>query len=213
MPKDSFLTFDELIARAWQDPAAELELRRRYETSAAILVVDFTGMVHRSDALGIVYALSLARAAERVMAPAFQAQGGAVVKRVADTAFAVFATPPAALAAALEAQRALAGFNAERTGAVHDGLRNDPIRASVGLGWGPTLVIPGEDIYGPEVNRAFVLGEDIGHGGEILATEAFWAAIGTPPPGVGAHRAPTARVEEAGFGFHLVADHRDPTGP
>lgn len=209
MAKDSFKTFDDLVSAAWRDPAAEAELRRRYETTAAILVVDFTGMVHRSDANGIIYALSLARAAERELAPSIQAHGGTLVKRVADTVFAVFSQPLSALLAALDSQRALDTFNRDRNGSPHDGQRNDPIHGSIGLGWGPTLVLPGQDIYGAEVNRAFVLGEDIGQAGEVLTSEAFWAAIGTPPPGIGSHRAPAQRVEEAGFGFHLVSDHRE----
>lgn len=209
MAKESFRTFEDLVAAAWRDPVAEAELRRRYETSAAILVVDFSGMVHRSDAGGIIYALSLARAAEAAMTPAFRAHGGTLVKRVADTLFVVFDRPLPTLMAALEAQRALAAFNADRTGSVHDGSRNDPIQASIGLGWGATLVLPGEDLYGPEVNRAFVLGEDVGHAGEVLATDDFWTAIGEPPIGVGAHRAPATRIEEAGFRFLLVSDHRD----
>ncbi len=209
MPKSEFRTFEELIERAWKDPTADVELRRRYETNAAIMVVDFTGMVHRSDSEGIIYALSLARAAERAMNPAIDAHQGKIVKRVADTFFAVFAEPGAALDAALEGQRLLAAFNDSRTGTFHDGQRNEPIHGCIGLGWGPTLVLPGEDIYGPEVNRAFVLGEDTGDAGEILASAAFWKAIGTPPPGIGAHTAPEARRQQAGFDFRIVVDHRD----
>lgn len=209
MTRPGFQTFEDLVARAWQDPAAEDELRRRYEHPAAILVTDFSGMVERSDAAGIIYALSLARAAEQAMAPAFEAQAGKVVKRVADTVFAVFERPQAALLAALEAQRLLSVFNQGRNGHIGDGSRQDPIHACIGLGWGPTLVIPGVDIYGPEVNRAFVLGEDVAKSREVLATEAFWRAIGASPPGVGAHAGPAARVEEAGFPFHIIHDHRD----
>ncbi|MCB9781184.1 MAG: adenylate/guanylate cyclase domain-containing protein [Alphaproteobacteria bacterium] len=209
MPRPGFATFDDLVAAAWSDPSAELELRRRYEQPAAILVVDYTDMVSRSDHEGIVYALSLARAAEAAMTPALRRHGGQVVKRVADTVFAVFSGPEPALLAALDAQRDLALFNAPRTGTVHDGSRNDPIHASIGLGWGPTLVVPGEDLYGAEVNRAFVLGEDVGEGREVLCSEAFARAIGAPPAGVGVHAGPAARIEEAGFPFRVFRDHRE----
>ncbi len=208
MPKPGFVSFEDLIARAWVDPTAEAELRRRYETTAAIMVVDHSDMVHRSDAEGVVYALALARAAERAMQPALQEHEGTVVKRVADTWFAVFTDPLAALHAALQAQRLLASFNADRDGSIHDGRRRDAIHASIGLGWGTTLVLPAQDIYGAEVNRAFVLGEDTAGRGEVLATTAFWRAIGTPPPGIGGFTAPEARSQAAGFPFIVVADHR-----
>jgi len=204
-----FDTFEELVVQALTDPGAEAELRRRYEQPAAIFVVDFSEMVLRSDTHGIIYALGLARAAEAALAPAVYAAGGRVIKRVADTVFAIFDGPAAALQAALDAQRALGAFNASRHGHLCQGERNEPIRGSIGLGYGPTLVIPGEDIYGAEVNRAFVLGEDVGHGGEVLASMAFVAALGAPPAGVGTHAAPAARVDEARFPFVVIADYRD----
>lgn len=209
MSRPGFATFDDLVAAAWSDPAAEAELRRRYEQPAAILVVDFTDMVARSDHEGIVYALSLARAAEAAMNPALERHGGRVVKRVADTLFAVFSAPAPALMAALDAMKDLAAFNADRTGTVHDGSRNEPIHASIGLGWGPTLVVPGEDLYGAEVNRAFVLGEDVGEGHEVLCSHAFARAVGAPPAGIGIFDGPTPRIEEAGFPFKVYRDHRD----
>src|SRR6185503_16557513 len=146
---ERFLSFDDLLDAFFQDAAAESELRRRYATRAAVLVVDFDGMVRRTDAEGIGYALALARAAEREMRPAIEARSGQVVKRVADTFIAVLPNPAAALDAALGAMRA---FNASRTGAIGDHSRNDPIRPCMGLGYGDVLVIPGTDVYGEEAN-------------------------------------------------------------
>jgi class 3 adenylate cyclase len=208
MTDPAFLTFDELVDRSLDDPAAEAELERRYRQTAAILVVDFTGMVHRTNHHGIVYALSLARRAEHIMRPAVTAHAGEVVKRVADTWFAVFPDPARALGALLEGRRALAAFNATRTGTVSDGSRNEPIQACAGLGFGASLVLPGQDLYGEEVNRAFVLGEDTARAEEVLVTDAFLSALGTPPPGVGVHRAAGDRIAEVGFPFHVVADYR-----
>ncbi|MEC7946874.1 MAG: hypothetical protein VX265_04855 [Myxococcota bacterium] len=208
MVDPAFLTFDELLEQSLDTPAAANELARRYQTTAAILVVDYTDMVRRTDAHGIVYALSLARRAEQVMRPAVEAHGGEIVKRVADTWFAVFPAPPRALGALLDGMAALRAFNAARTGSMDDGSRNEPIHGCAGLGFGPSLVLPGEDLYGAEVNRAFVLGEDTARAGEMLASDAFLAALGTLPEGVGAHRASRERVARVGFPFHVVADHR-----
>ena len=211
MTDPHFLTLDQLLDRALTDPAIERELLRRYRRDVAILVVDFTGMVHRTDHDGIVYALALARAAEACMRPHVGQHAGEVVKRVADSFFAVFPTAGQALAASLDACASLAAFNAERGGRIGDGSRSDPIHPCLGLGFGPTLVIPGDNLYGAEVNRAFVLGEDTAEAGEILCTQAFVDALGTPPVGVGAHRAPRDRSDAIGFPFLIVRDHRDPT--
>jgi adenylate cyclase len=207
--RPAFSDFDQLLSQAWGDPAVEAELQRRYLTQAAILVVDFTGMVRRTDAEGIIYALALARRAEREVAAAVQARGGQIVKRVADTAFAVFEEASAALLAALDGHRALHEFNRERTGQLGDGSRNEPIHACIGLGFGSTLVIPDQDLYGAEVNRAFVLGEDVARAGEILCSPDFATACSPLPAGVGAHRAPAAREEEAGFPFLVLRDYRE----
>jgi adenylate cyclase len=204
-----FLQFRELIAAALTRPDAAEEIDRRYRREAAILVCDFTGMVERTDAEGIVYALALAAAAERDLEPALRARGGEVVKRVADTFFAVFSTPAEALAGAFDAMVALRAFNAGRTGHIGDGSRNEPLAACMGLGWGEALIIPGSDAYGDEVNRAFVLGEDVARGGEVLCTPRFLGALDPLPAGVGAFLGPADRREHAGFDFHVLGDYRD----
>lgn len=209
MTDPHFLTLDQLLDRALTDPAVEGELLRRYSRDVAVLVVDFTSMVKRTDSEGIIYALALARKAEATMRPAVAEHGGEVVKRVADSFFAVFPSAAQALDGALAGAAALAAFNADRTGCVADGTRTDPIHPCIGLGFGPTLVIPGDNLYGAEVNRAFVLGEDTAEAREVLATSAFLAALGAPPQGVGVHRAPGDRVAAVGFDFHVVTDFRE----
>lgn len=205
---ERFLSFDDLLDAFFLDAAAEPELQRRYATRAAVLVVDFDGMVRRTDVEGIGYALALARAAEREMRPAIEARAGQVVKRVADTFIAVLPDPALALAAALEALGAMRTFNASRTGSIGDRSRNDPIRPCMGLGYGEVLVIPGTDVYGEEANRAFVLGEDIADGGELLVTSRFLEALGELPEGVGAQRAAHDRESDVGFAWHVVQDFR-----
>lgn len=223
MPELSFLTFDQLLESYFDREGVEDELQRRYGRVAAVLVTDLTEMVARTDAHGVGYALALAAAAQRAMAPVMAEYGGVHVKQVADTAFVVFDSPRRALLAALDAQRALATFNvgwsvaritgnAETAGHAGHGPRPSPIRACVGLGYGPALILPGRDVFGGEVNRAFVLGEDVARGGEVLASDAFLQALlqpeGTLPEGVGAFSGPADRVAEAGFPFHVVGDYR-----
>jgi len=190
----AFLDFQALVERAATDPAAESEAHRRFGTVAAVLVVDFTGMVRRTDARGIVYALGRVASAQRALALA-----GTRVKRVADTLFVLYPSAEAALVDALDAVR--------RLHAVEHG-HDDPVHPCIGLGHGECLLIPGVDVYGLEVNRAFVLGEDVAEGGEVLATPAFLAALGQLPEGVGSFAAPAECVAEAGFAFHVIRDHR-----
>ena len=53
------------------------------------------------------------------------------------------------------------------------------LNVSAGIGFGPTLVIAREDLFGPEMNCACKLGEDIATANEILLTEAAWASLPT----------------------------------
>jgi class 3 adenylate cyclase len=195
MNKLEFLPFEDLLAQYFEHPSVEREVEQRYQSRAAVMVVDFTAMARRTDEHGIIYALAVARAAERAMAPAVSANGGTLVKRVADTLFIVYSDPHAALDAARASLPLLAAFNLGRT---------DPIYACIGLGYGDVLIIPGVDIYGPEVNRAFVLGEDIAKGNEVLASEAFLAAVTPMPPALHARRAAPDREATAGFAFYAL---------
>ena len=209
MPNVSDLSPDELILSALELPEAAVELERRYGTTRAILVVDFNAMRARTDAFGIVYALATIRAAFDAYRPAVLENSGEEIKTVADTLFASFDTPAAAMAAALDGHARMGVFNTGRIGDIRAGVPGAPIHPRTGLGFGNVLLMPG-NIYGGEVNRAFVLGEDVGRDGEILASEGFAAALGDPPMGVGVHASPNDRAEDAGFNFHIYTDYRDP---
>jgi len=107
---------------------------------------------------------------EQAARPAIQGNGGEVIKQEADNLFAVFASPEQALEAALDTLRALEAMNTvlppERA-----------LHVSAGIGFGPTLVIASEDLFGPEMNCACKLGEDIAGANEILLTEAAYTRL------------------------------------
>jgi len=201
MPDLRLLSFLDLVDRSRTDPRALAELEARYRTDAAILVIDFTGMVQRSDRLGLIAALADARAAAAAVQPAIQAHGGQLIKIVADTLFAVFPSPSSALFAAFDANIQMVNFNRDRG--------DDPLQACAGLGCGGCYLIPGEDVYGAEVNRAFVLGEDVAEGGQILVTPGFKAKLPAVPQGVGLHAANADLAHRVGFHFFEVRDYRD----
>jgi class 3 adenylate cyclase len=202
------LTFDQLLEVYFDQPGVEAELARRHGATLAVLVVDFTGMVARTNAHGIGHALALAAAARRAIGPCAECAGGALVKEVADTSFYAFESPKAAVIAALDGQRALATFAQEHPAARGHGHAHGALQGCMGLGYGPCLLLPGRDLFGPEVNRAFVLGEDVARPGEVLSTDALLHALGAPPEGVGVFRGPLEREQAAGFPFHVLGDYR-----
>lgn len=136
----------------------------------AILVLDMCGFSRITARHGIIHFLAMIHQMEQAARPAIEGNGGEVIKQEADNLFAVFSSAEQALEAALDTLRALEAMNAvlppERALAV-----------SGGIGYGPTLVIAHEDLFGPEMNCACKLGEDIAGPGEILLTEAAYAAL------------------------------------
>ena len=203
------MSFDELMDASVENVDIHDEIIRRFRREVATLVVDFSSMRLRTDAFGIVHALMVQRAAMKAYTPSILRHGGSINKTVADTLFAVFEHPLDALKAAMAGNQRMVEFNKERTGDIHRRIPGAPIHPQVGLGWGESLVIAGENVHGAEVNRAFILGEDVASVKEILATEDFTAAIGVPPPGVGVFSAPHDRVDAIGFSFHIFRDYRE----
>ncbi len=203
------LSPEALLDLALKNPAAGEELKRRFGSEGAILVVDFSSMRARTDAFGIIHALATVRAACAAYRPAIEENEGHEVKIVADTLFARFARPHQALKAALDGHVRLGAFNESRTGSICAGVPGAPIHPKTGLGYGDVLAFSG-DLFGAEVNRAFILGEDVARDGEILASTAFASALGTPPAGVGVHSSPHDRAQEAGFPFEIYTDFREP---
>lgn len=201
------LSFEALLDRSLTEPRAVAELTRRYQREAAILVADLTGMVRRTEAAGIVYALARARSARAVMQPAIEGHGGQILKQVADTVFVVFPSPRQALLGALDAQALLGRDNQQRTGSGADG--GDTIEAGIGLGYGSCLLVPEQDVFGAEVNRACVLGRYVAAGGEVLLSPGFLQALGPLPEGIGGFEASAARADEIGFRFLQARDYRE----
>jgi predicted ATPase/class 3 adenylate cyclase len=125
---------------------------------------------------------------------AIRTHGGVLFKTVGDAVQAAFATAPAAIAAAVDAQRALL---AEEWGGI------EPLRVRMALHAGEAMMREGE-YHGPLLNRsARMLG--IGHGAQILLSEtvATLARDGLPPETdlreLGEHRLPDLLEPECLF--------------
>jgi adenylate cyclase len=146
------------------------QIVRTFEQRVAILAMDMCGFTSITLAHGIIHFLAMIRQMEEVSTPAVAGNGGRVIKQEADDLFAVFSEPVQALEAALDILR---GFNA-----INKVLPPERhLHGSIGIGFGDTLVIGDEDLFGSEMNLACKLGEDIAEQDEILTTPAAYTAL------------------------------------
>ncbi|HEX8202762.1 MAG TPA: adenylate/guanylate cyclase domain-containing protein [Isosphaeraceae bacterium] len=196
-----------LLSERNQEPgrAAEIDgrIRAAFERRVAILVLDMCGFSRLSRKHGIIFYLGMIRQMEEAATPAVVGNGGRVIKQEADNLFAVFDQPAQALEAALDIVRAFAAVNS-----VVPSDRD--LHGSIGIGFGATLVVGDEDLFGVEVNLAAKLGEDVARAGEILLTAAAYRAL---PPGHYrcAERAAAGdpAIEES-YRFEAVLDPTEP---
>ncbi len=123
---------------------------------------------------------------EAILRAAIAAHGGWAYKQIGDGFQAAFQTAPAALAAAVAAQRAL---TAEPWG------EPGPLAVRMALHTGTAEERP-DDYVGPLLNRVARL-LAAGHGGQILLTAATTAALGEGlPEGVGLRNLGTRRLKD-----------------
>jgi predicted ATPase/class 3 adenylate cyclase len=111
---------------------------------------------------------------DEILRDVIGAHGGAVVKTTGDGCLAAFATAPAAVAATVELQRALAAEAWPHTG---------PLRVRIGLHTG-TAEIRAGDYFGTTLNRAARL-MATAHGGQIVCSGLTAALVRDElPPGI-----------------------------
>jgi len=141
------------------------EIWRRFGRTRAVLVLDMCGFSRLTMRYGITHFLAMIRRLQTIVRPVIAAGGGRVIKTEADNVFATFDDVPPALATARAIQRSLDAANVF--------LPEDwDLHASIGIGYGPLLLIGDQDLFGSEMNLASKLGEDVAGRGEILLSEA-----------------------------------------
>jgi len=162
--------------------ACGLEPRRMVSRTLTFLFTDIEGSTQRWGQDRDAMAAALSRH-DALMRAAIGAHGGEVFKTVGDAFYAVFATAPAAVAAAIDAQHALAAEDFSAIGGVF-------VRMALHTG------APQErdgDYFGPTVNRVARL-LAIGHGEQVLISSATVALLEGEMPALtglldlGAHR-------------------------
>ena len=165
--------------------------------TVTFLFTDIEGSTERWDAHGEAMSAAVQRH-DVIGRTAIEAHGGYVFKTLGDAFCVAFARPEAAVAAALEFQRALATEDFAAVG----GLR---VRAALHTGAADER---GGDYFGPTVNRVARL-LSIGHGGQTLLSGVMHdLVLGVLPPqasllDLGEHR--LKDLSRAEYVYQLVA--------
>jgi predicted ATPase/class 3 adenylate cyclase len=127
--------------------------------TVTFLFSDIEGSTHLAERLGEDWAALLKQHRE-IVRQAIAAGGGTEVGTEGDSFFAAFPTAGGAIAAAVEAQRALAA---------HAWPEDSPIRIRIGLHTGEAS-LAGADYIGLDVHRAARIAA-AGHGGQVLLSD------------------------------------------
>jgi adenylate cyclase len=153
----------------------DAEIWRRFGRTRAVLVLDMCGFSRLTMRYGITHFLAMIRRLGVLVRPVIAAAGGQVVKTEADNVFATFDDVPAALEAGRAIQARLSAANAF--------LPADwDLHASIGIGYGPLLMVGDGDLFGAEMNMASKLGEDVAGRGEILLSAGARERLGNDAP-------------------------------
>jgi predicted ATPase/class 3 adenylate cyclase len=127
--------------------------------TVTFLFTDIEGSTRLLQRLGAGYPETL-ESQQRLLREVFQAHGGVEVDTQGDSFFVVFPSAPRALAAAVEAQRAVDG---------HRWPEEARVRVRMGLHTGEA-VLGGDGYVGLDVHRAARIG-GAGHGGQVILSE------------------------------------------
>ncbi|MBF2025170.1 MAG: adenylate/guanylate cyclase domain-containing protein [Oscillatoriales cyanobacterium C42_A2020_001] len=171
------LELHRLLQERIQHPEKTAEIDRQihqiFDQDCAILVLDLSGFSRLTIRHGIVHFLTMVHRMTAIATPIVHQHQGRVVKQEADNLFAVFTEVKPAV------ETALAIFEAFTT--VNIDLPNDQdLYAAIGIGYGTTLVVGDDDLFGNEMNLASKMGEDLARQGEILLTEAAYHQLQPP---------------------------------
>ena len=148
-----------------------------------IMATDLVGFSRGVAEFGIIHFLQTIYEAERLLVPVVERHDGIMLKMEGDSFLVIFRNVEKAIRAAVEMQRTLREYN-------HESPEVEHVLLGVGLGFGRVLRIGDADVFGSEVNAAYILGEDTAVAGEILVTKAVHDAVDAefeeiddPPPG------------------------------
>jgi len=130
-----------------------------------MMATDLVGFSRGVARFGIIHFLQTIYESERLLVPVVERNAGIMLKVEGDSFLVIFRNVQKAIAAALEMQRLLREANLARP-------EEERVLLGVGLGYGRVLRIGDADVFGAEVNAAYMLGEDTAKAYEILVTQA-----------------------------------------
>lgn len=145
-------------------------IRELFAETIAVLIMDMSGFSRQTIRHGIIHFLAKIQRMHSIAIPLIEARGGLIVKLEADNIYAVFTEVADAVEAAVDIQKGLDAANTLLPAELD-------MHGEYGIGFGETLVIENEDIFGSEVNLASKLGEDLAQRGEILLTESAYGQV------------------------------------
>jgi class 3 adenylate cyclase len=158
-------------------------IHERFTRTLAVMVLDMSGFSRLTHHYGIVHFLALIERMHDLVLPVLADPSfeGRLLKTEADNVYAVFPDAPQAADAARVVQRRILAANRI--------LPADwDLHVSIGIGYGPVLVVGDDEVYGHEMNVAAKLGEDVGRGEDVLLTPAAYERL---PPRLEAQRRET----------------------
>ncbi|MGB0749206.1 MAG: adenylate/guanylate cyclase domain-containing protein [Magnetospiraceae bacterium] len=134
-----------------------------YGIEEAVFVLDMSGFTKTALHDGIFHFLHLIDVMKRIAVPVIHLKCGAVLKYQADNIFARFVDIPDAVDAALALFRELDKYNQTQEPRFQ-------IDASIGIDYGPLLLLREDDFFGNAMNIASKLGEDMAGKHELLVS-------------------------------------------
>lgn len=136
----------------------------------AVMFTDLSGFSRNVAEFGIIHFLQVIYESQRLFVPCVDRHDGILLKMEGDSMLVIFRTPSNALACAVDMQRVVKSYNADKQ-------RTDQVLLCVGIGYGKMLRIGDQDVFGAEVNAASKLGEDTAKAWDILVTDSVAAAV------------------------------------
>jgi len=182
-----------LIAERLKPDADKTAIDRRIDDlfgeTWCIMATDLCGFSRGVADFGIIHFLQTIYESSRILVPVVERNDGILLKIEGDSFLVIYRNVQKAIRSAIEMQRTVREYNAARES-------TEQVLLGVGLGYGKVLRIGDEDVFGVEVNSAYILGEDTARAYEILATQAVRDAaeeidgitfeeIAKIPPGAG----------------------------
>lgn len=130
-----------------------------------MVVTDLAGFSRGVAEFGITHFLQTIYESERLLVPIVEHNDGMMLKMEGDSFLIIFRNVHKAIVAAIEMQRCLSEYNRDKVPEEH-------VLLGIGVGFGRVLRIGDADVWGAEVNAAYLLGEDMAGAYEILVTQA-----------------------------------------